>query len=102
MTKDTNDPEKDDESGSKVYTFRVPNRDTKLIEFFVELDKANGAVKSLSDWTCQTVVAASKQRLAEMTPQAIEEEARRRHAEVEADKARSIEIYNTFMTPPVP
>lgn len=97
MTNDSVEPE--DESGSKVFTYRVPNKDVKLIEFFMELDKSNGMVKSASEWTYVTVLAAAKQRLQDMTPESIDEEAQRRHDEIESERAKRLELYNTFIDP---
>lgn len=91
--------ESEDEPGSKVLTYRIPNKDVKLIEFFMELDKSNGVVKSASEWTYLTVLAAAKQRLKEMTPESIDEEAKRRHDEIEAERAKRLELYTTFVEP---
>jgi hypothetical protein len=99
MTKDSNDLEKADEGGSKIYTFRVPNRDTKFIDFFIETEVANGSVKSGSELAYKTLLDAAKKKLSEMTPEAMEEEARRRHDEIEADKEKRIAMYNAFIKP---
>ena len=97
MAKDS--VESEDKAGSKIMTYRIPNRDVSLIEFFIELDISTGVVKSASEWSYLTVLAAAKQRLKEMTPEFIDEEAKRRHDEIEAERAKRLELYTTFVEP---
>lgn len=97
MAKDLLEP--DDKAGSKVMTYRIPHKDVGLIEFFIEQDMSNGVVKSASEWAYLAALAAAKQRLKEMTPESIDEEAQRRHDEIETERAKRLELYNTFVEP---
>lgn len=97
MAKDS--VESEDKTGSKLMSFRIPNKDVSLIEFFIELDISTGVVKSASEWNYLTVLAVAKQRLKDMTPESIDEEAKRRHDEIETERAKRLELYNTFVEP---
>ena len=91
--------ESEDKTGSKLMSFRIPNKDVSLIEFFIELDISTGVVKSASEWNYLTVLAVAKQRLKDMTPESIDEEAKRRHDDIETERAKRLELYNTFVEP---